>query len=81
MKLEVSNVIYGDTTYIKVSPLWSNNQNPFTIWTSMELWCQEQYGTAGTPWDNISPRYIINNSGFYFRDQKDLVFFMLKWVK
>ena len=79
MKLELSNIMYKDTDYVKVSPLWSNNQNPFTIWLSMELWCQEQYGTPGTLWDKISPRYIFNNSGFYFRDQEDLVFFILRW--
>ena len=49
-------------------------------WNDMENWCKKTFGD--TPSDGVwtpSARWYVNNSKFWFREQKDLEWFMLKW--
>lgn len=57
-------------------------------WQEMEHWALKQYGPPGSIWDIRRPsspsprpncRYYMNDSKFWFKDQQDLVVFLLKW--
>ena len=49
-------------------------------WNDMVEWCVNTYGPS--PTDGIwtpGARWYVNNSKFWFREQKDLEWFVLKW--
>lgn len=49
-------------------------------WKELEDWCMQAFGP--TPEDGIwtpGARWYINNSKFYFRDEKDMEWFLLRW--
>jgi hypothetical protein len=55
-------------------------------WRAMEDWCRETFGRAGSVWEVyeiqvplIAHRWYVNNSKFWFREKKDLEWFLLKW--
>ena len=50
-------------------------------WNDMENWCKKTFGD--TPKDGVwtpSARWYANNARFWFRDQKDLDWFVLRWA-
>jgi len=50
-------------------------------WNDMLVWCVETYGS--TPQDGVwtpGARWYANNAKFWFRDKKDLEWFLLKWT-
>ena len=56
------------------------NENSRWLWKHVEDWCKDTYGP--TPVDGVwTPhmRWYMNNSKFWFRDKKDLEWFVLKW--
>ncbi len=75
--------VYG-ARYYTVEPVaaW-----PYNIdWYSMIDWVEETFGPSkGSIWfdKNIAPeagqRWYVNNSKFWFRNKKDLEWFILKW--
>ena len=49
-------------------------------WIDMENWCKETFGD--TPTDGVhtpGARWYANDSKFWFREKKDLEWFLLKW--
>ena len=54
-------------------------------WTAMSQWCQETFGAStGSIWaEKTAPcpgeRWYENNSKFWFRNEADLVLFLLRW--
>lgn len=50
-------------------------------WLDMESWCCNTFGEPGSVWGDFTTnnRWYMNNSRFWFRDQKDLAFFLMKW--
>jgi len=48
------------------------------IWDQMELWCTETYGESKGAFEP-SQRWYANSSRFWFREKKDLEWFILKW--
>ena len=62
-------------------------QNYFTVqpmtgvkWQEMETWMVETFGS--TAHDGVwtpNMRWYMNNSKFWFRDKKDLEWFILRW--
>ena len=74
MAFELSKgTIYG-TEYLTVHP---NNSGP---WNEMMSWMIQQFGPSAdngvwTP----NMRWYANNAKFWFRDQKDRAWFVLRW--
>lgn len=51
-------------------------------WEQMEKWCISTFGPTSAMWGERVPvlhRWYMNNAKFWFRDQKDLEWFILKW--
>ena len=57
-------------------------------WGDMEQWAEKQFGKPGSIWDIRRPyyetpppnsRYYMNDSKFWFKDQQDLITFLLRW--
>lgn len=52
-----------------------------TEWDVMLLWCVNTYGP--TPEDGVwtpDARWYVNNAKFWFRDEQDRAWFVLKWT-
>lgn len=61
-----------------VNPDWSFRKP----WKEMEEWCADTFGPSGHIWGEKIPvfhRWYVNNAKFWFKDKKDLEWFMLKW--
>lgn len=57
-------------------PFWYHQD-----WHDMENWCKETFGAI--PSDGVwtpNARWYMNNRKFWFRDKKDLEWFVLKWT-
>lgn len=69
--------VYG-SRYYTIEPQGGN-------WLDMESWCLDTFGGPGTHiWgDNKAPepaqRWYMNNRKFWFRNQKDRDWFILRW--
>ena len=81
MKIEEGRV-YGSRYYtvdpdIKAyEPFWYHQD-----WHDMENWCKNTFGD--TPSDGVwtpKARWYMNNRKFWFREKKDLEWFILKWA-
>ena len=66
--------------YYTVEPIAGN-------WPDMELWCYETFGETGSIWQetkNLTPqpnkRWYANNRKFWFREEKDRDWFIIKWA-
>jgi len=83
--LPVENLIVSEGTvygskYHTVYPVGGN-------WKIMEQWCIDTLGlTVGSIWadalDGVGEpgqRWYMNNRKFWFREEKDLTMFILKW--
>ena len=72
--------IYGSryyTVHPVIEPVW--DQNP-QDWIEIIAWAVETYGP--TPKDGVwtpNARWYVNNAKFWFRESKDLEWFVLKW--
>jgi len=77
--------VYG-SRYYTVEPTiswdltgdWGN----INSWSQMEEWCISTYGSTGEIWGDEQPvlqRWYMNNAKFWFREKKDLEWFVLKW--
>ena len=70
--------VYG-SRYYTVEPIGGN-------WHEMEQWCFETFGGTGSLWDetkNLTPeplqRWYANNRKFWFKEQKDRDWFVIRW--
>jgi hypothetical protein len=72
--LELSKgTVYG-TEYLTVHP------NNSSAWNEMMVWMIEQFGPSAE--DGVwtpDMRWYANNSKFWFREEKDLTMFILRW--
>lgn len=54
-------------------------------WPDMEAWCIETFGAPGEVWPNQDfvwpecPRWTQNNRKFWFRNERDRDWFIIKW--
>ena len=76
--LEYSNGTVFDQKYLTVAPM-----NAEGMWSDMMTWMVETFGPSGTPenpgcW-SPNQRWYANNAKFWFRDQKDRDWFVLRW--
>lgn len=68
--------VYG-RIYLCVEPVGGN-------WMEMETWCLDTYGNCGSAWDKDkapepNARWYMNDRRFWFRNQKDRDWFIVKW--
>jgi hypothetical protein len=73
--LEYSTGRVFDQKYLTVAPM-----NAEGMWTDMMEWMVDSFGPsacdgAWTP----NQRWYVNNAKFWFRDQKDRDWFVLRW--
>jgi hypothetical protein len=80
----VSNMMLSEGTvygsrYYTVEPVGGN-------WLDMETWCLETFGETGSIWHetkSLTPqplqRWYGNNRKFWFKEEKDRDWFILRW--
>lgn len=75
--------VYGARYYTiepKISWDIDKDWGTYEVYAMMEKWCAEIYGP--TPEDGVwtpGARWYANNERFWFREQKDMEWFILKW--
>jgi len=61
----------------------TNDWGSIDAWEKMEEWCTNIFGSVGDIWDDSDPkvlsRWYMNGAKFWFREKKDLEWFILKW--
>jgi hypothetical protein len=72
-----TGTIFGKR-YHTVEPVGGN-------WREMEAWCITTYGPVSTVWDafketNTLGRWYMNDRRFWFLDEKDREWFILRWT-
>ena len=75
--------VYGAQYYTVAPPMGG------TPWRDMEAWCQATFGASTgsiwsawqcqAAWQESSERWYVNNSKFWFRDEADRTWFLLRW--
>lgn len=81
MKLTVEEKRWHGCKYQVVHPYldsWSLSQNNHT-WNNISQWCYDIYGKPGDPFSNTTDRWYLNNSAYWFRDERDLSLFLMRW--
>jgi hypothetical protein len=76
-----NGTVYGKNYHTIAPPMWSGN------WQSMSVWCTETFGpSTGSIWSGNTgqapvpaERWYENNAKFWFREEKDLTLFLLRW--
>ena len=70
--------VYG-ARYHTAHPLFLFHSEMYT-WRDMECWCTEIFGptSADGVW-TPNMRWYMNNSKFWFRNEADRTFFILRW--
>lgn len=70
--------VYG-CRYYTVEPIGGN-------WIDMETWCLDSFGSSSTSpiWGeskvpDVNERWYTNNRKFWFRDEKDRDWFLIRW--
>jgi hypothetical protein len=70
--------VYG-SRYYTVEPIGGS-------WLEMEAWCYDTFGETGNIWSetkNLTPeplqRWYANNRKFWFKEEKDRDWFILRW--
>ena len=69
--------VFGARYYTVQPTVWPNPNVP---WIEMEQWMTETFGPS--PVDGVfSPngRWYANNERFWFRNKKDMEWFLLRW--
>lgn len=81
LKIEEGRV-YG-ARYYTVKPMLVWGQDDANMWSTMEEWSITAFGkTTRSIWadcPHLSERWYMNNSKFWFREPKDLSWFVLRW--
>lgn len=55
------------------------------VWADMEAWCRATFGEPGDMWESNdwcwpeSARWLQNNRKFWFRNERDRDWFILRW--
>ena len=76
--------VYG-ARYYTVHPVLNSNYGHSDRWNDMMTWVINNFGPCTAPiWGaDCAPqpmqRWYVNNAKFWFRNEKDLLLFILKW--
>lgn len=81
--LKGHGTVYGIQYYTVMPTMWDKRSD----WNSMMAWCEETFGPTGDLWKetkSLTPgpnqRWYANNSKFWFIEEKDLNWFVLRWM-
>ena len=67
--------------YHTVEPRNLEWQDSRRMWDDMMLWCLDTFGADTSVWSRQpNQRWYVNAGRFWFRDEKDLSWFMLRWA-
>lgn len=52
-----------------------------TCWDKMEAWCRDTIGESNptNTWPSASTNWFMNNSAFWFREESDMMAFILRF--
>lgn len=87
LKLDEGRV-YG-ARYYTAQPMFNAHAQTWfgKEWQEIEDWCTGTFGQPGSVWEVneiqtplIAHRWYMNDSKFWFREKKDLEWFVLKWT-
>lgn len=53
---------------------------PINEWLEHYEWCEDLFGRECSVWDHHHARWYINDRKFWFRDEADLLVFILRWA-
>jgi hypothetical protein len=54
--------------------------NPDDGWNLQKHeWCKETYGKNSSPWDMEAGRWYVQGHEFWFRSDRDVMLFLLRW--
>ena len=77
MMLLGHGTVYGAQYYTVAPPMAG------VSWRDMAAWCIETFGSSTgsiwSAWQESSERWYVNNSKFWFRDEADRTWFLLRW--
>jgi hypothetical protein len=69
--------VYGAQYYTVAPPMDG------AAWRDMAAWCQETFGASTSSiwsaWQEPGERWYANNAKFWFREEADRTWFLLKW--
>lgn len=74
-----TGTVYGKV-YNVIQVHNSELYGPSNIWNEMITWAVDTFGP--TPYDGVwtsDARWYVNNAKFWFKDKKDLEWFLLRW--
>ena len=77
--IPAAGTVYGKNYYC-VAIIGSATYGQNAIWDSMIEWAIKTFGP--TPKDGVwtpDARWYVNNARFYFREEKDRSWFILRW--
>ena len=77
MMLLGHGTVYGELYYTVAPPMAG------VPWREMAEWCRDTFGASTgsiwSAWQEPSERWYANNSKFWFREEADLSWFLLRW--
>lgn len=81
-ELNISTGTVSGTKYYIAKPTWNPSKHGWynQEWNDMMAWCVKMF--APTAEDGVwtpGERWYANNSKFWFRDEADLLMFVLRW--
>lgn len=81
-ELNISTGTVSGTKYYIAKPTWNPSKHGWynQEWNDMMTWCVKMF--APTAEDGVwtpGERWYANNSKFWFRDEADLLMFVLRW--
>lgn len=73
---------YLETGYSEQQPKWpywvSPHHYQLTEWEDIHVWLNETFGESN--WGEWNSRWVGSMYKFYFRDEADRTFFILRWT-
>ena len=81
-ELSISTGTVYDVQYHTAMPSWTPSRHGWynPEWNEMMEWCVKMFGpTAKDGVWTPDERWYANNSKFWFRDEADLLMFVLRW--
>ena len=82
MKIDVEEKRLNGARYYTASPYVDGLNSVETLreWLVLEDWCWDNFGERPmNRWPDSGDRWFANNNAFWFKDEQDLMMFMLRW--
>jgi len=73
-RLETSEGTVLGKKYITIAPINAEDK-----WPGMLEWTVNTLGPTISIWEDTGARWYANNAKFWFRDEKDVTMFILRW--